>query len=146
MDSLDDLDRRLLTLLQANAREATATLARKLGVARTTIVARIARLEKTGVVAGYGVRLGQPHEEHAIRAFCALQVEPKAGPSVVKRLSKFSEIESLSAVSGVWDYMAQLKAETPERLDQVLDEIGAIEGVRQTTTAILLAKKLDRRS
>ena len=41
----DDLDRRLILLLQANARESTATLARKLGVARTTVVARLARLE-----------------------------------------------------------------------------------------------------
>src|SRR3989344_3197869 len=42
---LDDTDRQLLSLLQANAREGTATLARKLGLARTTVVARIARLE-----------------------------------------------------------------------------------------------------
>ncbi len=146
MDHLDELDRQLLVLLQANAREATATLARRLAVARTTVVARIARLEKLGIIAGYGVRLGQPHEDRAIRAYCALQVEPKSGPAVVKRLGKFPEIETLSAVSGVWDYMALLRAETPERLDSVLDEIGAIEGVKQTTTAILLARKIDRRT
>ena len=41
----DPLDRRLIALLQANACAPTATLARKLGVARTTVVARLARLE-----------------------------------------------------------------------------------------------------
>ena len=56
--TLDDIDRQLLSLLQTNAREGTALLARKLGLARTTVVARIARLERSGVVAGYGVRLG----------------------------------------------------------------------------------------
>ena len=45
----DALDRSLLTLLQANARESTANLARKLGIARTTVVARLARLERDGV-------------------------------------------------------------------------------------------------
>lgn len=55
--TLDDTDRQLLSLLQANARESTATLARRLGLARTTVVSRIARLEREGVVAGYGVRL-----------------------------------------------------------------------------------------
>ena len=99
MDPLDDLDRQLLTLLQANAREATATLARKLGVARTTVVARIARLEKTGVIGGYGVRLGKPGEEKGLRAYCALQVEPKVGPAVVKRLGRFPE--SVDAHSGL---------------------------------------------
>ncbi|MDP1125047.1 AsnC family transcriptional regulator, partial [Klebsiella pneumoniae] len=54
----DDLDRRLILLLQANARDSTATLARKLGVARTTVVARLARLEASGRIVGYTARLG----------------------------------------------------------------------------------------
>ncbi|HEY3048694.1 MAG TPA: AsnC family transcriptional regulator, partial [Polaromonas sp.] len=49
--NLDDIDRRLLSLLQANAREPATTLARKLKLARTTVVARLARLERDGVVA-----------------------------------------------------------------------------------------------
>ncbi|RXM20876.1 AsnC family transcriptional regulator, partial [Citrobacter sp. AAK_AS5] len=56
--TLDETDRQLLSLLQTHARESTATLARRLGLARTTVVARIARLERDGVVAGFGVRLG----------------------------------------------------------------------------------------
>lgn len=44
--ALDEKDRTLLSLLQGNAREAVASLARQLGLARTTVVARIARLEK----------------------------------------------------------------------------------------------------
>jgi DNA-binding Lrp family transcriptional regulator len=59
LDQLDDLDRNLVALLQANARESVADLARQLGVARTTVIARIARLERTNVIAGYSVRLGQ---------------------------------------------------------------------------------------
>ena len=53
--NLDPLDRRLLALLQANARASTAELARQLGVARTTVLARLARLERSGVVVGYTV-------------------------------------------------------------------------------------------
>ena len=48
----DQIDRDLIALLQANARESTANLARKLGVARTTVVERLARLERDGVVVG----------------------------------------------------------------------------------------------
>lgn len=144
-DHLDDLDRRLLTLLQANARTPASALAKKLSVARTTVVARIARLERTGVIRGYGVRLGQGPDDGGVRALCALQVEPKAGPSVVKHLAAIPEIEQLSAVSGVWDYMATLVVERVEQLDRVLDGIGAIDGIRQTTSAILLATKFDRR-
>ena len=49
MTELDQTDRHLLSLLQANARENAANLARKLGIARTTVVARLARLERDGV-------------------------------------------------------------------------------------------------
>ena len=141
----DDLDRRLLALLQANARLPASTLAKKLGVARTTVVARIARLERTGVIKGYGLRLGQRPEDGGIRALCALQVEPRSGPSVVKRLAGIPEIEQLAAVSGVWDYMATIAVDRVDDLDRVLDGIGAIDGIRQTTSAILLATKFARR-
>ena len=54
---LDETDRQLLRLLQTNARASTAHLARQMNLARTTVVARIAKLEQEGVIAGYGVRL-----------------------------------------------------------------------------------------
>ena len=57
-----ETDSKLLSLLKANAREPTASLARKLGLARSTVQERIARLERSGTIAGYTVRLadGQP--------------------------------------------------------------------------------------
>jgi DNA-binding Lrp family transcriptional regulator len=143
---LDDLDRHLLSLLQANAREPAAVLARKLKVARTTVVARIARLEREGVVAGYGVRLGQRLEQAAVRAYCGLRVAPKMGAGVVRALERFPEVEELSAVSGEYDYMVVLRCETNEALDGLLDRIGLIEGVEHTRTSLVLGRKVDRRS
>jgi DNA-binding Lrp family transcriptional regulator len=143
---LDETDRHLLSLLQANARESAALLARKLGVARTTIVARIARLERAGVIAGYGVRLGKRLEQAAVRAYCALSVAPKMGAAVVRALERLPEVEELSAVSGQFDYMVFLRCETNEQLDALLDRIGLIEGIQQTQTSVVLSRKVDRRS
>jgi DNA-binding Lrp family transcriptional regulator len=112
-------------------------------VPRTTVASRLRRLEKNGVIQGYGVRLGA--RISAVRSICALQVEPKAGASVVRRLISMPEIEQLLAVSGNWDYMATIAVEHLSQLDRVLDAIGEIDGVRQTTSALLLATKLDRR-
>ena len=141
---LDDLDRRLIALLQANARTSTADLARRLGVARTTIVARLARLEATGVVVGYTVRLGATEGEHGVQAFVSLSVSPKSARAVIDRLSLLPELRQLAAVSGGFDYLAVLRAPSTQRLDALLDEIGAIDGVLRTTTSVLLAMKLDR--
>lgn len=145
MAELDQTDRHLLSLLQGNARESAANLARALGIARTTVVARIARLEKTGVIAGYGVRLGRQMEDNAILAFCGLSVQPKAAPTVVRALQRLPEVEELNSVSGPVDYMAVIRCDTHARLDKLLDEIGMLDGVNHTTTSIVLARKIDRR-
>ena len=144
--SLDDIDRQLLSLLQTNAREGTALLARKLGLARTTVVARIARLERSGVVAGYGVRLGARLDASTVRAWCSLSVMPKAGPAVLRALSAMPEVEEVSAVSGPFDYLVFLRCTSHEQLDRLLDQVGQLEGVHQTQTSIVLSRKIDRRS
>ncbi|ALV08924.1 Lrp/AsnC family transcriptional regulator [Roseateles depolymerans] len=140
----DRLDRDLITLLQANARESTANLARKLGIARTTVVARLARLEAEGLIAGYTVRLGGEAVERGVQAFVGITVEPRAGREVVKKLSRFPELRQLASVSGAFDYMATLRAESTARLDELLDDIGEIDGVLKTHTSVLLALRVDR--
>ncbi|MDM4768040.1 Lrp/AsnC family transcriptional regulator [Pelomonas sp. SE-A7] len=141
---IDAIDRQLITLLQANARESTANLARKLGIARTTVVARLARLEASGAIVGYTARLGTEAGERAVQAFVGITVQPKAGREVVLRISKIPELRQLASVSGEFDYMALLTAETTARLDQLLDEIGEIEGVIKTTSSVVLALRVDR--
>jgi len=143
-DPKDQTDRQLIALLQANARESTANLARKLGVARTTVVARLARLEAAGAVVGYTVRLGSDAPERGIQAYVGITVQPKAGREVTSKLSGFPELRQLASVSGEFDYMAVLRAESTMRLDALLDEIGDIEGVIKTTSSVVLALRVDR--
>ncbi len=140
----DQVDRDLITLLQANARESTANLARKLGIARTTVVARLARLEADGVVVGYTVKLGAEALDRGVQAYVGISVQPKAQREVIKRLSRLPELRQLASVSGEFDYMALLRADTTMRLDALLDEIGEIEGVIKTTTSVVLALRVDR--
>ncbi len=140
----DPLDRQLIALLQANARASTADLARQLGVARTTVVARLARLEKLGVIVGYTARLGQDEGDRGVEAFVGITTEPKSARDVTQRLAGLPELRQLCSVSGEFDYIALLRADSPARLDGLLDEIGAIPGVRKTTTSVVLARRVDR--
>jgi DNA-binding Lrp family transcriptional regulator len=144
--TMDDLDRRLISLLQANARESTANLARKLGIARTTVVARLARLERAGAIVGYTARLGLDAAGGGVHAHVGITIEPKASREVLRRLEKLPELRQLSSVSGEYDYIAVLSAETAARLDEVLDELREIEGVTKTTTSVLLSVRIDRRA
>jgi len=139
-------DRQLLALLQVNARESTANLARKLGLARTTVVARLARLEAEGVISGYQVKLGSKAGHASVQAFVGITVSPKAGRDVVKKLSALPELNQLASVSGEFDYMALLRADSTLRLDALLDEIGAFDGVTRTNTSVVLAIRVDRKA
>jgi len=140
----DQLDRDLIALLQANARDSTANLARRLGVARTTVLARLARLEREGVIVGYTVRLGQEVTDRSVQAYVGVTLEPKSGRDVIRRLSRLPELAHLCSVSGEFDCIALLRAESMPRLDALLDEIGEIDGVTKTTTSIVLAVRVDR--
>jgi DNA-binding Lrp family transcriptional regulator len=141
---LDDLDRRLIALLQADARTSAADLARQLSVARTTVLARLTRLEKQGVIVGYTVKLARDEGAQGVEAYVGISTEPKAARLVTARLATIPELRQLCSVSGEFDYLALLHAETPARLDALLDEIGAFEGVLKTTTSVVLARRIDR--
>jgi DNA-binding Lrp family transcriptional regulator len=142
----DTLDRRLLALLQSNARASAAELARQLGVARTTVLARVTRLERQGVIAGYTVKLGHGKStaEHHVQAYVGITTAPKAAALVTQRLAALPELQQLCSVSGEFDYLALLQTDNTTRLDALLDEIGAIDGVLRTTTSVVLARRIDR--
>ena len=76
---LDEIDRQLIAALQINARESVATLARRLGIARTTVTSRLARLEKAQVITGYGVRLGRRVADGGLQAYVGITVKPRSG-------------------------------------------------------------------
>lgn len=144
--SLDATDRALLALLQADARMSTADLARRLGAARTTVVARLARLERDGVIVGYTVRLAGDLDGQGVQAYVGLNVNPKLARTLLLRLAALPELRQLCSVSGEFDYLALLKADSPARLDALLDEIGEMEGVARTHTSVVLALRVDRRA
>ena len=142
--TLDAIDRQLISLLQINARESVATLARQLGIARTTVNSRLERLERNKVITGYGVRLGQRLIGGGLQAYVGIKVQPRSGKDIVRHLSAMGQVQQLCAVSGEFDYVAWLLSDSPEQLDQLLDLIGSLDGVEKTTTSIILSSKVDR--
>jgi DNA-binding Lrp family transcriptional regulator len=142
--ALDDTDNKILALLMDDARLPVATIAKRVDIARTTAIARIGNLEKRGVISGYGVRLNQDLYQPAVQAYVGIAVDPRKASTLVKLLEKMPEVETLCAVSGPVDYMLTLRCQSTSELDHVLDLIGATDGVRQTSTSIILTKRIDR--
>ena len=141
---MDDLDRALVDALRANARAPIAELARQLGLSRTTVQSRLERLERTGVVTGYTVRLSDAHERGLIHAYVMLTVAPKAAVSVVSAIRRMPAVRLLRSVSGPFDLIAEASAPTVAEMDALIDALGALDGVERTTSSIVLSTKVDR--
>ncbi len=142
--TLDAGDRKLLALLKEDARASTAALARTLGVARTTVVERLKRLQRDGIVAGYTVRLHHRVQGRMLRVHVLLSLDAKQGEAVVKALRAIPQVRAVYAISGAFDSLVFVEAESTEEIDEVLDAIGAIPGVVSTQSSLVLSVKFDR--
>jgi DNA-binding Lrp family transcriptional regulator len=142
--SMTDADTSLIALLKANAREPTASLARKLGLARSTVQERIARLERERVIKGYTVRLSDEADARRLRAIVMITADPKQAERVAAELKRMPEVRSLAAVSGAYDMVAAVEADTPGKMDASLDRIGRAPGVARTVSSIILSEKFSR--
>ncbi len=141
---MDELDRSIVGLLSADARMSVATLSRRLKVARSTIQARLERLETNGVIAGYTLKLGEGAREGRLRASVLLSIEPRAQAAILTRLKAVAEIERCFTTSGRFDLLLQIACPNTQVLDQVLDQIGAMTGVKSSESLIHLSTKIDR--
>jgi DNA-binding Lrp family transcriptional regulator len=142
--SLDGTDLQLLNLLRENARSPTAELARRLGLSRTTVQSRIERLERSGVVAGYTVKVADEVEANLVRTYVLVTLAPKQTRSVEAALRRIPEVRTLHSVSGPFDLLAILAAGSIGELDAAIDRIGLLEGVERTTSAIVLSTRIER--
>lgn len=141
---MDDKDRELLAQLEGNARLPVATLARRLGLARSTVQARIERLEEKGIIAGYALRLGDAARGDRIRATVLISIEPRSTPAVLARLKTLTAVETAHTASGRFDMILQLAASSTAELDQTLDAIGEIDGVKSSESLIHLSTRINR--
>lgn len=141
---MDELDRNILGLLGADARMSVATLARRLKVARSTIQARLERLETTGVIAGYTLKLGEMAREGRLRASVLVTIEPRAQAAILARLKSITEVERAVTTSGRFDLLMQIAAANTQALDEVLDQIGGLQGVKSSESLIHLSMRIDR--
>lgn len=142
--TLDEMDERLLTLLRDDARQTIAQLAKELGTSRGQIYSRLARLEEANVVAGYTVRLGDAFIASRIRAHLMIKSQPRLHRDVEQALAHFPQVQAIHAISGEYDMIIMIEADDTVQLNELLDEIGMIDGVQHTVTSLILATKLER--
>lgn len=141
--NIDEIDQKLMTLLRENARRSVSDLGRALGLARTTVQARLERLETSGAIAGYTLR-ASASARPPLQATVLMSIEPRSGPEVLARLRSLPGVEVVHTTSGRFDLLAQVVAQSTTELDETIDHIAGARGVRSSESLIHLATKLDR--
>ena len=136
---MNDIDRQLIALLRDDARMSVATLAKKLRVARATVQNRLSRLLQDGAIVGFTVRLRPEAEAHRIRAIMSIEIEGNYGDDVRRVLRGMPNVVALHTTNGRWDMMAELRTDTLESFDSVLNTIRQVDGIASTETSILLS-------
>lgn len=138
---MDDLDNRLIAALRRDGRAALSDLAHVLGVTRTTVRSRMARLVASGEIAGFTVLTRGDAAQSPVRGLMMLQVEGRGTDRVMRRLSGLPEVTALHTTNGTWDLIVELGTPTLEAFDEALFAIRRIEGVTRSETNLLLSSR-----
>jgi len=138
-DLPDDLDRRLLALLREDGRASTAALAERLKVSRGTVQNRIDRLQRSGLLVGFTIKLRNELDNSGIRAITMIELRGGASDAVIAALRQIPEAVRVHTTNGRWDLVVEIHTETLGEFDGVLRELRALKGVANSESNLLLA-------
>ncbi len=145
--SVDDLDVRLVDLFAAEPRIGVLEASRRLGVARGTVQARLERLERDGVITGFGPDLDPRALGYAVTAFVTLEIVQGHGhDAVAAHLATIPEVLEAHTISGAADMMCRVVARSNADLQRVLDLVVADPSINRSSTTIALATQISLRT
>ena len=141
---LDDLDRRLIAAIDADPRAGHAQLARDLGIARGTVYSRLDRLEREGVITGYGPALAPSAAGFGVLAFCTLEIAQGTHDETTRAIVTIDEVIEIHTITGPGDLLVRVVARSNDHLHEVLQQITHIPSVLRSQSQLALATSLSR--
>ncbi|MCQ4167503.1 Lrp/AsnC family transcriptional regulator [Tahibacter harae] len=144
VDAIDAKDRLLLDLLYRNARLPLKTIAARVGLARSSVRERVARLESRGVIRGYRADVEWPAALPAIQAYFTLRLKHTPAPGLVRRLRERPELERCCSIGGEIDLILSARAESLLALNSLRDWLAEQAEVASVVTSVVLNEEFRR--
>jgi Lrp/AsnC family transcriptional regulator for asnA, asnC and gidA len=137
-EGLDNIDRVILETLQDDARTALRKIAEKTGVSEATIFARVKKLQEKGVIKRFTALVSPELLGKSLTAFVLINTNPKSLQTVLASLKGMNDVYEAYDITGSFYAIAKIRASSREELAKLIDQIGLIDGVTSTETAIVL--------
>jgi DNA-binding Lrp family transcriptional regulator len=147
---MDELDATLLHLLADQPRIGVLESSRRLGVARGTVQARLDKLDKAGVISGWGPELVPEALGYPVTAFLTLEIRQGSTDlggheSVARHLARIPEVLEAVTITGAGDMWARVVARSNTDLQRVIDTVLSDVGIVRSSTVIALATQIPYR-
>jgi DNA-binding Lrp family transcriptional regulator len=144
--NVDSLDVAILSALRSSPRAGYLELSRLLQVSRATVQARLERLERDGVITGYGPDIALPAAGFPVLAFATLEIAQGRLDEVAAALAAIPSVVEAFATTGPGDVHCRLAATSHEDLQRVLIEVSQVPGVARSTSVIALTRVVEHRA
>jgi Lrp/AsnC family transcriptional regulator, leucine-responsive regulatory protein len=142
---LDDTDRRIVALLRADSKRTFADIGTDVGLSATAVKRRVDRLERDGVILGYGARVNThalgPAVEALVEVYCADRTAPT---DVAHSLRDLDEVLFAATVSGEPDAVLRVRTENIEHMERLVEKLRRDHLIVRTRTLIVLSTIIDR--
>ncbi len=139
---MDEIDRQLLTLLRGDGRMPTTTLAKRVGLARSSVQERLERLQRDGTIRGFTVLTGATSPD-AVQAYLLLKMSESCA-RLQGALRAIPEVLSAHSITGDDDLVIYVETASTEALARVRETIEKLPGVQRVTTSLVLNRWVDR--
>jgi Lrp/AsnC family leucine-responsive transcriptional regulator len=139
-DRIDETDAELLNRLQQDGRISHTALAEAVDLSVPAVSERLRKLGERGVLAGHHATVDAKRVGFDITAFMRVDIRGSEHyPGFLDTVTAFDAVLEVHSVTGGGSHMLKVRTETTTELERLLSEIQQIEGVRSTSSSIVLS-------
>ncbi|MFV1601535.1 MULTISPECIES: Lrp/AsnC family transcriptional regulator [unclassified Phaeobacter] len=135
--NVDRTDKRILAVLERNARTSAAEIGRQIGLSRTAVQDRLSKLETRGVISGYRVQLSEPQDD-LIRAVLFVRIAVRPCTDALTWMASLEGVQEVMSLSGEIDAIVRCAVPDVAALTALNDRIGASDWIAGSNSNVVL--------
>lgn len=135
---VDELDQRIIGLLNQDARKSYRDIAKEIGASISTVSSRIRKLEAEGILTGYAPLIDETKLGFDVMAVVGVKIHKGKLLEVQRRIAKDDRVSHVYDVTGEWDSLVVVRLKNTRELDAFIKRLGSMEYVENTYTQVVL--------